>query len=804
MADTITFTTFGDLLKHLRQRARLTQDELGLAVGYSRAHIARLESNQRSPDPANVRSRFVDALDLANEPNIATRLIALAEEAHGENHTEPESLRQSPNNLPLQLASFIGREQELQEVQRLLHTTRLLTLIGAGGAGKTRLAIEVGTKWVSAGDCRDGVWLTRLEALTDAHLVIGAVATAVDMHISADVTLNGLIAYLRPRYSLLILNNCEHLIGACAELTEALLRECPHLRILATSREALNIEGEQTWRVPSMTVSDAAHLFQTRARVAHADFALTNENTAMVEDICQRLDGIPLALELAAARLRVLTVQQIAARLDDRFALLTGGTRNALPRQQTLRATIDWSYDLLTNEEQVLLRKLSVFVGGWTLEAAEAVCGKNTLDGLQQLVNKSLVVADEVPLGMRYRMLATIRQYAHEKLTDANEQDEMRKAHAKHYTQWLESIYPHFAHFTNTEQKQWVDRTEIEYDNVRAALDWAMHYRKPYVVMRVAEAIKHFWGIRGYTQDGLMWADAILERPDISPRERLHALVLAAYLCIRSGSLERANQYCAKAYAIADGLGDEQLTLLIDCYAASLDPKLERGIARVENAIRMVQRFDWITELVGLLWDNALLMMARGDFAKAEQTLLGAMQQEHGYTPMIGAAYLAQTLGQLAQYQGDYVKARVHLEDGVRIAREQGAQIALADGCVNLGAVVMRQGDYQRGVQVIREAIQIFQWVGNQDRIAQCLSVASGLALIKGYEERAVRWLAGASQVRETMRTIEAYYASPAEYDPQLAAVRAAVDPAIFERAWAEGKQMTLDQAVESVLTELQ
>jgi predicted ATPase/transcriptional regulator with XRE-family HTH domain len=808
MADTasLSFITFGDLLKHLRRRARLTQKELGIAVGYSEAHVARLESGQRIPDLATVQAVLVQALDLNNEPALAAELVRLAKLARADQSelepaTTPDSSNRCPNNLPVQLSSFIGREHELNEVQRLLHTTRLFTLMGAGGAGKTRLAIEIGMQLVKTGDYPEGVWLTRLEALADAHLVVGAVATAVGMPVTADVTLNGLIAYLHPRHLLLILNNCEHLITACAEFADALLRECPHLRILATSREALNIEGELIWRVPSMTISDAALLFATRARVAHADFALTDENNSVVEDICRRLDGIPLALELAAARLRVLSVQQIAARLDDRFALLTGGTRNALPRQQTLRATIDWSYDLLTDEEQVLLRKLSMFAGGWTLEAAEAVCGADTLDGLQQLVNKSLVVVDETAYGMRYRLLETIRQYGHEKLGESGELDEMRKAHAKHYTQWLESMFPHYAYHSNAEQKEWVERTDIEYDNLRAALDWALYYRKTYVVMRVAKAIEPFWHTRGYTHDGLVWVDAILQRTDLNPRERIHACVMAIRLSQYAGRLERCNDYSAQAHAVADVLGGEQLSLYIECYAASFANTIEQSIERVERAIQMVRRFDWIRELPWLTFECAVLMRSIGKHELADAAFDESIRSEQGYTPIHNTIFHTQQLGWLSHHQGDLVKARAYMEEAVSVAREQGSQIMLADCCVSLGVISFQLADYLIVMKNLQEAIRIYQWVGNQDQVAACLTLSSWLVEeVKGQHELAVRWLAAASQVRETIRSVEHHFALPRWYDHYLPILRSAVDPPLFERAWAEGRQMTLDQAVESVL----
>jgi len=340
------------------------------------------------------------------------------------------------HNLPVQLTSFIGRDREMAEVKYLLSTTRLLTLTGAGGSGKTRLALHVATNLVDT--FKDGVWWVELESLIDEALVPQAVAKAVGMRENPNQMLaETLTSFLRSKQILLVLDNCEHLITGCAQLAEQLLTTCPELKILATSREALRLTGESTWYISTLSVPasqdkidvqsvmeyEAIRLFVERAVAVKSDFALTRQNALSVTQVCQRLDGIPLAIELAAARITVLSVNEIVARLNDRFPLLTSGSRTAIPRQQTLRATVDWSYDLLTDLERILLRRLSVFTGGYTLEAAEAVCSQGlkrseTLYLLGGLVNKSLVIveADDKIGGTRYRLLETIRQYALEKL----------------------------------------------------------------------------------------------------------------------------------------------------------------------------------------------------------------------------------------------------------------------------------------------------------------------------------------------------------------------------------------------------
>jgi transcriptional regulator with XRE-family HTH domain len=375
----MTFTTFGELLRYLRRRARLTQRELGIAVGYSEAHIARLEHNQRTPNPDVVRAQFIEALHLQDEPQMANLLVQLAEMAHqGRRLPEPPPLHSShdgpPTNLRTQLTSFVGRVAELAEVKALLRETRLLTLTGPGGVGKTRLAVE------AAAQMRDrfagGIWVIPLASIRDESQVPRAVGMAIGLSPSTEpITVETLCEALACEAPVLIvLDTCEHLISACALLALRLVQMCPNVSVLATSREPLNVPGEVIWQVPPMRCDEAMQLFLERARAVRPDFVADEEDQALLVQICQQLDGLPLAIELAAARLRVLSLEQIAQRLGDRFNLLTGGNRLAPPKQQTLRTMIDWSYGLLSEPERILLRRLSIFPADWTLELAEAIC----------------------------------------------------------------------------------------------------------------------------------------------------------------------------------------------------------------------------------------------------------------------------------------------------------------------------------------------------------------------------------------------------------------------------------------------
>jgi non-specific serine/threonine protein kinase len=445
------------------------------------------------------------------------------------------------NNLPVQPTSFVGRTTEMAELKQLLPATHLLTLTGVGGTGKTRLALEVGAHLCvrpTGADTQvspypDGVWFIELAPLADPALVLQTIATVLGVREEQGRPLSAtLIDWLRERELLLLLDNCEHLIVACAQFADSVLHSAPDVRLLATSREALGIAGEQTFQVPSLQLPtpqlptselaqlESVRLFVDRAHAVKSDFVLSDTNAPVVAQICQRLDGIPLALELAAARVKALSVEQIALRLDDRFRLLTGGSRTSLPRQQTLRAAIDWSYNLLSGPERVLLQRLSVFVGGWTLEAAEFVCVANVgaihplkgdfesplLDTLAHLVDKSLVVAETHEGAARYRLLETVRQYAREKLLDAGESEQVRERQLTYFVRLAEQAEP----MLNTAQRaKWIVRLETEHDNLRAVLEWACGYDLESARWLVG-LLRRFWVFSNYSYEGHAWLVRVL------------------------------------------------------------------------------------------------------------------------------------------------------------------------------------------------------------------------------------------------------------------------------------------------------
>ena len=446
--------------------------------------------------------------------------------------------RRSRNNLPQQLTRFIGRQRELAAVRSLVSQTRLTTLCGAGGIGKTRLALEVAHD--SLDEYADGVWLVEFASISDPQLIPQTVASALHLREERGRSITDAVAsYLKSTNLLLVLDNCEHVIGAIAQLADVLLRNCPNLRILATSRESLAIAGEMLFRVPPLSLPDTAtapdaaslgkheavELFVERVRAVKTAFVLNESNAALVAKVCIHLEGIPLAIELAASRMKVLSVEQIADRLGHRLKLLRGGSRTALPRHQTLLAAIDWSYNLLSETEKTLFRRLSVFSGGWTLEAAENVClgepvdRDNLLELLSGLIDKSLVLLDERDGQQRYRFMMTLLEYAQERLLQTQEAAAIYRAHAGFFNAL---VLQGESRSMSADEHTWLDRIKLEYDNIRSALSW-ISKEEPEAGLRLAAALWRFWYLNGYLQEGRRWLEEMLTRQPASTDDVIRA-----------------------------------------------------------------------------------------------------------------------------------------------------------------------------------------------------------------------------------------------------------------------------------------
>jgi predicted ATPase/DNA-binding CsgD family transcriptional regulator len=506
----------------------------------------------------------------------------------------------SPHNLPVALSSFVGRERELGELGKVLADTRLLTLTGAGGCGKTRLALRVASELVDR--FPDGVWWVELAALGDERLVGAAMAEALGVRPLPGVTeLQAACGYLASRRALVVLDNCEHLLGACAETAEGLLLAGPDLVVLATGRAPLGVGGETDWRVPSLSLpapaadggsealkgSDAVSLFVERARKVRPDFRVTDDNAASVARICGELDGLPLAIELAAARMRMLSVDQIATGVSDHFRLLTGGPRTATVRHRTLRASVDWSHDLLSAEEQLLLRRVAVFAGGFTLGAVEEACGGDGIDSdrlfdlLGSLVEQSLVIAEERDTSVRYRVLEMVRQYGLERLAAAGEGDAMRGRHGEFFLALAEQAGPELE---TGRQREWLERLDPEAANLAAAIDWTLE-SEPSLALRFCAALYRWWGARGrFAEAELAYSRSLAACADREPELRARVLHGRAYLVNWMGDYKAAEAHATEALALADEVGDQGTAARARCHLGTALMFANPQAARAELA----------------------------------------------------------------------------------------------------------------------------------------------------------------------------------------------------------------------------
>ena len=661
------------------------------------------------------------------------------------------------NNLPSQLTTFIGRERDIADVKHLLADAPLLTLVGPGGAGKTRLSIQVAADLID--QFEKGVWLIELAPLTDPALVVQAVASPFAVgEVAGRTLLSVLVDYLQAKSLLLVLDNCEHLVTACAELVGTLLRACPNVKVLTSSREALGVAGEVTYRVPPLSRPDpkrvqsleqvtefeSVRLFVERAVRSQPRFALTDANANAVAQICHRLDGIPLAIELAAARARVLTVDQIAARLDDRFRLLTRGSRAGLPHHQTLRAAMDWGYDLLEAEERALLRRLSVFAGGCTLEAVEAICAGDDVEVLDvddlvaSLVDKSFVTAEGLNGDTRYGLLETIRQYGHEKLQESGEAAVLRGRHLDWYLGLAEQAEPELQ---GSEEVGWLNRLEMEHDNLRTALDWAASgARNIEARLRLAGALHRFWSMRGHLTEGRSWLEsAIGEGGDASPA-RVKAIYGAGVLAFDQGDYARAEALLEQSLALSREHGDMVSTARTLNHLALV----HRDRGDYARAITLLEESQALCRATGQKWvlaqalhSLALAVRRLEDYDRATALLEESLPLWRETGDKSGLARSFASLGVLARYRGDFARARALLEESLALSREWGHKSAVADVLLNLGSVAKNEGDYARATALYQECLILSREIGHRLHIGVALENLAIVTHYQGDDERA-------------------------------------------------------------------
>ncbi|HEY3284236.1 MAG TPA: AAA family ATPase [Armatimonadota bacterium] len=726
-------------------------------------------------------TRLLDLGDhLLRDLERSERVYQLTPAGLPEAYPSLRSMERFAHNLPVQLTSFVGREEEVSRVRDLLGQTRLLTLVGVGGTGKTRLALQAAAGLLEA--FPDGVWLVDLAPTGDADRVPQTVAAALGVREQGGQPLVATLSeHLKSRSVLLLLDNCEHLLDACARLTESLLRASPGLRVLTTSREGLGVTGETLYRVSSLRLPDAGEvpsldaltgfpgvqLFLERARAAAPGFAVTAATLPSVLDVCRHLDGIPLAIELAAARVGTLPLERIARGMSDRFRLLTGGSRTAPPRLQTLRATMDWSYDLLTEPEQTLLRRLSVFVGGWTLEAAEEVgSGQGVgewevIDRLGALVEKSLVVYDEGDVGGRYHMLETVRQYARDRLLDTGEAEDLRQRHLTFYLGLAEEAE---RHLYGPEQAAHLRSLERDHDNLRAALEESLvRGEDEETALRMVGALGQFWLQGSYLREARDWVDRALARGgEASPLARARALVSGS-ACVR---------HC----------GDHEL-------AARL---AEEGL----QSARMAQDRPTIARA---LFEVSLIATWRGEldeaWASAGEGL--ALAQAEG-NRWLESRHLA-VLGRAAALRGRHDTARTHFEEALGASRELGDEWHIGMTLANLGFVTRRAGSWEEAGALHREGVVLHQRLGDRRGVCWHLVGLAGVEVSRGREARAVSLLGAAAAAMRANGLV----LPPDLREEQanlLAQTRELLGEEPFAAAWAQGEAMPLGEAVASAL----
>jgi len=656
--------------------------------------------------------------------------------------------RSSRNNLPQQLTRFIGRQREIATVRSLASQTRLTTLCGAGGIGKTRLALEVAHD--SLDEYADGVWLVEFASISDPQLIPQTVASALNLREERGRSITDAVAsYLKSRNLLLVLDNCEHVIGAIAQLADILLRNCPNLRILATSRESLAIAGETLFRVPPLSLPDTAtepeaaslgkheavELFVERVRAVKATFVLNESNAALVAKVCIHLEGIPLAIELAASRLKVLSVEQIAGLLGERLKLLRGGSRTSLPRHQTLLAAIDWSYNLLSETEKTLFRRLAVFSGGWTLEAAEHVClgepvdKDNLLELLSGLIDKSLVLLDERDGQQRHRFMMTLLEYAQEQLAQTEEAAAIYRAHAGFFNAL---VLQGESRSMSAGENTWLDRIKIEYDNIRSALSW-ISKDEPEAGIRLAAALWRFWYLNGYLQEGRRWLEELLTRQPASTDDviRAKAINRLAVTAVLQGDGATAQTLATQALSVArESGGDGEAATALNTMAIIAGEQCNFSAARalLEESLGIRRESGDRALTANTLNNLGILSFRQGEFDAARRFYEESLAHFLEVGDRHGMAMTLLNQGELASRTGDRSSAQLKIQEALTLAKELKDRSLIPVAMNSLGKMLLSEGNDPAAYQLIKETLEVFRELGDKHRIATTLVSLGTLA----------------------------------------------------------------------------
>jgi predicted ATPase/DNA-binding XRE family transcriptional regulator len=816
---------FGALLRRYREAVGWSQEELAECAGLSAKAISALERGERRrPYPATVQ-RLVAALDLTDADRTAL-LESLrshesaATEADADEDERISAVALRPAPLPSPLTPLIGREDELAAVTALLGASeRLVTLAGPGGVGKTRLAIEAARALGAA--FPDGLVFVPLAPLTDAALVLPTIAETIGLRETGHLSGQALLSIaLRSRRVLLVLDNCEHVLGASREIA-ALLEACPQLAVLATGREPLRLRGERVFLLAPLAVpalaavsslsqvarSPAAQLFVQRAQAASLTFTLAPENAAAVAAICRRLDGLPLALELAAARITLLGPTALLARLDRVLPILTGGARDLPARQRTLRDAISWSFDLLEDDEKLLLRRLAVFAGGCTLEAAAAVCGEPPdptresaiLAGITSLLDKSLVERDDTTEMPRVRMLEMLREFGWEQMARAGEDKAIRRRHALYYLDLVETTQPKLLKGDPYE----ILRLDLEHDNVRASLRWAQESGAVEVGLRLAGSFRYLWQARGYLSEGRSWLQLFLDTcsGNEEPGLRAKALNGAGGLA----NLQRDYWVSTRLYedslalyrSIGDSWGEAALLVNLSYAVAALGDD-DRATNLLEQGLDLAQRMHHPEVAGTAIGYLAMAAQRRGDWDRAvalyERSIAILVELEEPWWINM----MVTQLGDLRRQMGDYDRAATLLERSLALSRELGDRQSIGTSLCHLGQLLHEREEEARATRALLDALGLLQSLGDLVGVARCLERLAGIAGGSGRYVAAAR-LGGAAEALRALIRVPAMSAERAETERGLSAARDALGAQDFALAWEEGTVLEPDRAAEEL-----
>jgi predicted ATPase/class 3 adenylate cyclase len=731
------------------------------------------------------------------------------------------TLEGHPNNLPLQPTPLVGREREVEEVAERLRgeEVRLLTLTGPGGTGKTRLALQAGAELLEAAD--DGVFFVSLATITDPELVPSAIAGSLGLKESAEGSLmETLESYLQQKRLLLILDNFEQVLEG-ATLVGALLGSCPELKVLSTSRMPLGLYGEQEYPVPPLALPDprvlpplerltqyeAVRLFVERAKAVKLDFEVTNESAPAVAEICIRLDGLPLAIELAAARTKLLPPKALLMRLGNRLKLLKGGARNLPARQQTLRAAIDWSYELLTEEEKTLFGRLSVFSGGHTLEAAEPVCEPegdlDVLEVLGSLLEKSLLRQEEVVGGeSRFGMLETVHEYAGEKLEESGEAEEVKRRHAEYFLTLAEEAN---AKLRGPDQLEWLRRLETDHDNMRTALAWALRGEQAELTLGLGGALWWFWFVRGHYSEGRRWLERALAMDGRGSGDS-RAMVLAGVgaLALEQGDLDRVEEACEEGLELlsyeAKQRSEAKLYLLIPLGHVALEKEdHSRATKLFEESLALSWETGHALGRADSVMSLATTSYEQGDLERATRLFEEGLDLFRQLGDRLGLAWCLINLGLAVYSGGDSGRAAKLTEEGVGLLRKLGVGADTAVGLCNLGWMALSQNDPGKAADYYEESLRLASDTGMEPVVLTTLEGYACLAGVRGEAQRAAR-LWGAAQTIQEAKGVPRDTDFLAEADARIAAVRSGMGEEAWEEAWFKGRAMTLDEAVSDAL----